>query len=250
MPELFKLQKLTIKAFPTAARTTVSSFATFVVPFNPASFTFRHASTYSHQGGTDPLGPQPVFVHTQPEELRVDLIFDGTGVADLGVTQLPGLARRLPGVGVLPGLPSAAPSVADTVKSFLDACYSVVSKIHEPSYLKISWGKGPLQDFSCRLNEAKISYTAFARDGSPLRATVAAVFLADLPIPKKRRKAALTSADLSHARTVRAGDTLPLLCEDVYGSTVQHAAVARANNLDSLRSLAPGTSLIFPPLEG
>jgi nucleoid-associated protein YgaU len=79
---------------------------------------------------------------------------------------------------------------------------------------------------------------------------VAAAFLSDLPVPKKNRRAGLRSADLSHTRTVRAGDTVPLLCQEVYGSPGQHAAVARANDLDSLRSVPPGRSLTFPPVEG
>jgi hypothetical protein len=242
MPNVFKLQKLTIKAYPTAARKEITNVATFTVPFNPSSFQLSYASKYSQPDGLNPVGPTPKFIYSKPEGLEVELLFDGTGAVDYGVEHLPGLGR-------IPGVPTGSAPVAATIQKFLDACYSVTSATHEPNYLTINWGKGPLGTFPCRLSKADVSYTAFGRDGSPLRAMVSAVFLADLPVPKKRRKAALTSPDLSHSRTVRAGDSVPLLCQEVYGSPRQHAAVARANDLDSLRSVPVGKSLIFPPLE-
>ena len=53
---------------------------------------------------------------------------------------------------------------------------------------------------------------------------------------------------MSHARLVRGGDTLPLMTQRVYGSTKLVLRVARANGLDHIRGLAPGRTLIFPPL--
>jgi nucleoid-associated protein YgaU len=57
-----------------------------------------------------------------------------------------------------------------------------------------------------------------------------------------------TSPDLSHILTVRAGDILPLMCFDVYGSSAYYPQVARVNGLTEFRQLTPGTQLLFPPL--
>jgi len=48
---------------------------------------------------------------------------------------------------------------------------------------------------------------------------------------------------------VRDGDTLPLLCERIYGDSRYYMAVARFNGLRQFRALTPGMALHFPPLE-
>jgi nucleoid-associated protein YgaU len=48
---------------------------------------------------------------------------------------------------------------------------------------------------------------------------------------------------------VRDGDTLPLLCERIYGDPGYYIDVARFNGLVHFRCLEPGTRLHFPPLE-
>jgi hypothetical protein len=241
MLDAFKLEKLTIDVYLDADREVSLPAQKFVVQFNPSSFTLSHASQFVEPGAVEPVGSPPTFSYAQPDELKIQLLFDGTGAADQGVQHLPGLSR-LTGRG--------AGTVADALRRFLLACYEINGDSHQPNYLTITWGQGPLRDFACRLHKADVSYTAFDRDGSPLRATVDAVFVEQLPLPKKRRMARLNSPDLSHSRTVRAGDSLPLLCREVYGSPDQHAAIARVNDLDSLRSPTIGTQIVFPPLDG
>ena len=48
--------------------------------------------------------------------------------------------------------------------------------------------------------------------------------------------------------TVQAGDTLPLLCHRIYGSSLFYRQVAAVNGLTDLRALAVGSRLLFPPL--
>jgi nucleoid-associated protein YgaU len=47
---------------------------------------------------------------------------------------------------------------------------------------------------------------------------------------------------------VRAGDTLPLLCYQVYEDPSYYLQVAKANNLSNFRKLEQGTELFFPPI--
>jgi nucleoid-associated protein YgaU len=57
------------------------------------------------------------------------------------------------------------------------------------------------------------------------------------------------SPDLTHVRRVKAGDTLPGLCDQIYGDPRLYLKVAAANGLDDFRRLVPGTKVFFPPLE-
>ena len=51
-------------------------------------------------------------------------------------------------------------------------------------------------------------------------------------------------------RTVKSGDTLPLLCKEIYGSSAYYLRVAADNELDDFRHLVPGQTLYFKPLSG
>ena len=58
-----------------------------------------------------------------------------------------------------------------------------------------------------------------------------------------------SSPDLSHVVTVKAGDTLPLLCYDIYGSSNPYIKVAAVNGLTDFRDLQPGQQLMFPVMQ-
>ncbi len=62
------------------------------------------------------------------------------------------------------------------------------------------------------------------------------------------KEAGRGSPDLTHLVTVRAGDTLPLLCERIYREPGYYLDVARINGLSAFRQLQPGSRLRFPPL--
>ena len=47
---------------------------------------------------------------------------------------------------------------------------------------------------------------------------------------------------------MKSGDTLPLLCKEIYGSSAHYLRVAADNRLDDFRNLVPGQTLYFAPL--
>ena len=57
------------------------------------------------------------------------------------------------------------------------------------------------------------------------------------------------SQTLEDETVVVAGDTLPLLCREIYGSPSHYLRVAQVNGLDDFRDLTAGQALIFPPFE-
>jgi nucleoid-associated protein YgaU len=53
---------------------------------------------------------------------------------------------------------------------------------------------------------------------------------------------------MTHRRTVVAGDTLPLMCFQIYQDSTRYLDVARHNKLNDFRNLEPGQQIFFPPL--
>ncbi|KYF99398.1 hypothetical protein BE20_31485 [Sorangium cellulosum] len=223
---LFKLEKLKIKAFKDVGRRQPIG-APFEAMFNPASFSQRYAIAWGARQGVGSSGPQLSYSRSSPSELTITLVVDGTGVEAMGV--------------VAP----VRKSVKDRVKAFLDVTFRYNGVIHEPNYLLVEWGS---LIFSCRLSAVDIKYTAFERDGTPLRAEIEVTLIADKAARARAREEGKTSPDLTHSRIVRSGDTLPLLTRDIYGSSARYLDVARWNRLDDFRRLIPGQEIFFPPL--
>jgi len=227
--ERVKLQKLTIKAYKERLRTTAAG--SFEAMYNPASFAQTYEIEYYGKGqqaiGTSDT--EAKYRLSKPRELRLNLILDGTGVQDMGVTRLAGQK-----------------SVSDRVKEFLDVSFDMNGDIHEPNFLVIEWGDR--LNFSCRLAKADINYTSFNPDGSPLRAELDIILVSDEDVHLRQRKENKSSPDLTHRRVVKSGDTLPLLAKEIYGSSRYYLRVAQVNELDDFRRLTPGQELHFPPL--
>jgi hypothetical protein len=228
---LFKLSKLTIAAYKKSDRSGLGK--SIEVQYNPETLSTKHESTFQNRQGIATTAAQAKFSYSRSRILNVTLVFDGTNVGYFGIELL-----------------WSTKTVAARVKEFLETCYQVDGTTHEPAYLKLSWDKGVLgPSFDCRLQSVDIKYTSFDRDGSPLHAELAAVFVEDIDPAKKASMDRLSSPDLTHRRVIKAGDTLTLLCREIYGTTEHYLRVAEFNQLDDFRELEPGRELIFPPYE-
>ncbi len=226
---LFKLEKLKIDAYPSSARNMGEKKGTFEVMFNPESYSQKYSVAY---GKFKVLGSRSQTVdyqRTRPSELKLKLVLDGNGVDSYGLINLFGQK-----------------SVGDRLKDFLTLTYGVNGDIHEPNYLVITWGS----DLSvpCRLSSVDVNFTSFDRDGSPLRAELDTLFVSDPDAKRLDRDLHLRSPDLTRRVVVKAGDTLPFLSQQIYGSPEHYLLVASANGLDNFRDLSPGLELSFPPL--
>nr|VFK08741.1 MAG: hypothetical protein BECKLPF1236B_GA0070989_100417 [Candidatus Kentron sp. LPFa] len=235
---LFKLEKLKISAYPNEARMgPLNRNDTISVMFNPASFSTKHCNFFNKQPVMNGSAGLVKYSRSASDKLTLDLVIDGAGVGDMGVMRV--LGGKIEKLG-------KTKSVAEQIDEFLDLCFRMDGEIHEPKFLKIQWGEGELKDFDCRLESVDITYTSFERNGAPLRAELSTVFVEDVDASRKPEK---SSPDLSHARVIKSGDTLPLLCNEIYGSMAHYPRVAEINNLDDFRNLIPGHRIIFPPLE-
>lgn len=230
---IFKLSKLTIKAFKDAKRQEpIPGKSTFEVQYNPETLSVRHESVFQDEQAMGTTSADPKFAYSLSKKLTVNLVVDGTNVGYAGFELL-----------------RAVPTVAEQIAHFLTVCYRTHSATHEPAYLRLAWGKDVLgETFDCRLQSVDVKYTAFERDGSPLHAELTAQFVEALEPQKRAAHDAHQSPDLSHRRVVFAGDTLPQLCRQIYGSAHHYLRVAEVNALDGFRKLEPGMEIVFPPL--
>ncbi len=230
--DLFKSQKLKILAFDDEKRG--GRGKPFIVMFNPASFSMQHGNQLSAQQGAGTPNAQQKFIYARSSVLHLDLVFDGTGVVDWGMTTALGKGTQ---------------GVSAQIAEFMDLCFNMSGKTHETRYLRIQWGTSELANFDCRLQSVDIQYSLFDRNGEPLHATLKTVFVETLDPVKSLLTANKSSPDLSHSRIVKSGDTLPLLTKEIYGSSRYYLEVARANGIDDFRNLQPGQRIVFPPLD-
>lgn len=231
---LFKLEKMRIEAFKDEKRSRPADPKSMDLMFNPTGWEERHANTYQPPGrqAINSAGRPAIYGYTPPSDLDFTFVLDGTGVNYFGAEHL---KRTLSGE-----------SVKNDIAKFKKLCLEMNGDIHQPNFLKITWGDF---EFSCRLKTLGITYKLFDKAGDPLRAELAVVFVKDESAETILKKSGKSSPDLTHVRVVKSGDTLPLLCKEVYGSPAHYLHVAAANGLDHFRDLVPGRTLAFPPLD-
>ena len=231
LENLFKLEKLKIEAYSDVERRKPVG-KPFEAMFNPESFSRKFEIVYGNSQGINSSDKSANFSRNAPAELNLKLILDGTGVNELEMLVLP--------LGL-----SNTKKVSERVEEFLKLTFYMNSSTHEPNYLKVLWGD---LSFSCRLSSVNINYTNFDRSGHALRAELDLQLISDEDVKKRLAKENKQSPDVTHSRTVMAGDTLPLLTNQIYGSSAHYLKVAQFNQLDDFRNLTPGQQLYFPPL--
>ncbi len=222
------LEKMLITAYDKDTYTGASRKMS--VTINPEKYVHTYQICYNDVQGQGSNGGSPNFNRIPSDSLKFELVFDGTGVVPSAV----------PGV-----LPFTGDGIQEQIQTFKDLVFNYVGKIHSPRFLEIIWGK---LVFRGRMKSLTITYTLFKPDGTPLRARADTTFIGFATEADLAKQAAKTSPDLTHLITVQAGDTLPLLCYRVYGTSATYLKVAAANRLTDFRNLVIGSQLLFPPL--
>lgn len=200
---------------------------TFSAMLNPSDFTQTRAIRYNTEPVQGQVGSQTKFAAIEPDSVKFALLFDGTGATP-----------RVPGQPPL--------EVAQHLKNLDAIVYNYDGSEHEPNHVRLLWGTWI---FYGRMKSMSVAYSLFKPNGEPLRAKVDLTFVEFMSAKEAELKADRSSPDLSHLVYVRDGDTLPLLCNRIYGDPSYYREVARHNGLDGFRTLTPGQRLHFPPLE-
>jgi hypothetical protein len=236
MPSGGKLDKLKIVAytdpkFKNRAQANGQVLPTFFAAINPAKYSRSVTISYNNKKAIGAAGGSPVFQKMESETITFELVFDATGVLPLAKGVVPVKQR----------------GVADQIDALRAVTSSYDGNMHGAHFLKLIWGD---LLFKCRLQSIGFTYTLFTADGMPLRARADTSFISYSDEIELQGRAKKNSPDLTHLHTVQAGDTLPLLCDRIYGSSQYYSQVAEANGLNGFRDLQPGMQLVFPPLAG
>jgi hypothetical protein len=223
------LEKMTIIAYKDS-KFTEQVGDNFQVYINPERYTHTYGIDYKDEQAQGSNGPSPVFNKYKSDTVNFELVFDGTGVVP---SPRPGNS------------PASGNTVEKQIGQFKKLAFSYNGNIHRPNFLMLSWGT---LLFKCVLTTLNLTYTLFMPDGTPLRAKATTTFIGFNDEVELALKANKSSPDLPHVLTVKAGDTLPLMCYDIYGSSAYYPQVAHINGLTNMRNLVEGTKLLFPPL--
>jgi hypothetical protein len=204
----------------------------YELPLNPEQYSQNYKIELDRSRGNGSAGTALKFTATAPEQLQLEFLFDSTGAI---------LDYKKKG------------SAREQVNEFLAYVYDIHGPIHQPKFLKLTWGKNGFthqpHGFDCILSNLDIKFVLFNREGEAIRAKVNATFLRYIEQKKETIIADRQSPDLTHIRTVKDGDRLSLMTYDIYADQSFYLKVARANNLTSFRKLKAGTEIIFPPID-
>lgn len=218
------LVKLKIEAFSDPACTAAVG-SPLEVMFNPENYQRNYTVQYNDSNVIGENNTTLLFRGMKGSELKLKLVADGTGVVPL---------------------PSGISDVDGYIKAIQDLTYSFQGSEHRPSYLKIVWGTLSIISVCKTLN---ISYNLFKSDGTTLRATIELGLSETIDFKTKAKEAQKSSPDLTHIRTVKAGDTLPFMTYKIYGDSSYYLHIAKINGLNSIHDIKPGDQIYFPPIK-
>lgn len=136
-------------------------------------------------------------------------------------------------------------SIKAMIEKLNNIVYKLNGKAHQPSVVEVQWGT---THFKGRLKKMDIKYVLFDLNGEPLRAELNLNFVIYETIKELEAEYKKSSPDLTHIIEVKAGDTLPNLCNKIYKDPSFYMQVARVNQFSTFCRLKPGMRLVFPPL--
>ncbi len=222
-------EKLKIESWATIERSGDSE-QTFSAFINPDEIALNYTVFTDQSPSAGETGNAGTFLRTSPFEVTLKFFLDGTN----------------------------ATGVPLDVKQKIIEFYHTTGydgKGHRTRFLRISWPgfawyRANQFAFNCVLKTVNIQYKLFKNGGGdPLRAIITATFTENRTKAEIEKEEDPKSADLTHVRIVKEGDTLPAMVYKIYGSFKYYLEVAKANQLKNFRVLIPGQKLVFPPFE-
>lgn len=216
-----ELLKMTIYAF-SDQEFSQKTGKEFSLQVNPSTIKYGKKIAVAKRG---PLGEQfraPKYSHHENISLNFETLLDATGV----------LTTRIG-------------DISEEVDNLEKLVYDINKEIHRPNYLKISWGAFIFKGVLISIN---YEYTLFTPNGLPLRVKISFSLIGYMEKMEAARKENKLSPDMSRIITIKAGDSIPKYCNEIYGDASYCYEIARYNNLSSFRNIKPGTELMFPPL--
>lgn len=222
------LAKLTITAYPDREQSIAPNRDDVMeVQYNPTSIQMGYSNTYLSQAHLD-SDLNAIFLDKRDlGSLTLELVFDAT-------------------------LPGSDQTITEQLAKLNRICNEPQGERAETPFLRLVWGRMQWHGngyFAGRMTSMSVRHNLFDRNGMPLRASVSLSLIADesMVLQHSRREARTPKK----ARLQVVGQShLPLLAASmatVLGAeSVDHLALAVANDLDHLDAPQVGSALIWP----
>jgi hypothetical protein len=217
-----EIKKMWIRAYKSARMEDKDFVDEFYAMVNPETYTIDLKMEVKEGQGQGTSGKQQKFSFKKPEEFTFEFLLDNTGIID-------GKAR---------------PDIAKDIKKLQDLAFKLDGDVHEPYHILLVWGT---LIFQGRITGMTITYKLFNPDGSPIRAMVKVTIKRSDEESERTARERKSSPDLTHIRIMKKGQSLPWLCNLIYGSPKYYIQVARANGISNIRHIEEGTEILFPP---
>lgn len=221
-----ELKKLKIQAYTNAEFTTKLANGEFLTSMTPQRYTHSYKTEQNAEQAPGTIATALKFFKKLPEDLELEFVFDRSGI--------------------LPDFKAQPTGIVDDIDKFKVVVVDYNGEKHKPNYVMIHWGS---LLFKGVLTEMNIEYKLFASDGAPIRAVAKVKFQGFIEDNLRVALENKSSPDLTHYRTVKAGDTLPLMTFSIYGDSKYYLEVAKVNGIANFRKLEVGQQIWFPPVQ-
>jgi hypothetical protein len=193
----------------------------FEVQVNPSTINYSKKIKSSYGNALGVQNQTPEYAFHDPVSFQFETLLDSTGaVTDSG-------------------------DIPQQINELEQVVYEINGEIHTPNYLKVSWGSFI---FKGGLVSLDYKFTLFASSGKPLRVNITFNLIGYMDKWQAAKQANLQSPDLSRVVELKADESIPFWCNEIYGDATYCTDIARINGLAGIKDVKPGTRLTFPAL--
>nr|WP_129734263.1 hypothetical protein [Parabacteroides goldsteinii] len=195
------------------------------LPINPDKVKLTKGIHYAEDKQLGSLNGSNVYVRYRPETLYFECLLDMTNAMEDDDQKKP---------------------VRNVVNDIEERLYFYNSDGHRPSFVKVQYGD---ISFYGQLKTLETEYSLFDPDGIPLRANLKVTLTGYCSQKEEKKRFSKRSPDVSRLVTLKEGQTLAALCDEIYGDPLLVGQVARFNNLNGYRNVPAGTQVLLPMLK-
>jgi hypothetical protein len=199
------------------------------VLFNPTEYSFERTNSYKATAVPGLGSPLLQFVNGESDQLTMELFMDDytdpEGPTSLLQREKDPLMKRL---------------------NALSNLMEIDRDLHAPPPVRFNWGP---MEFSAVIDKLGRKTTMFHPDGTPARVNLSIAFKEYRTLRQQLEDPRRESADKTKRRVVVGREALWLIAAREYDDANEWVRIARENDLDDPREIAPGDWLMLPPLE-
>lgn len=186
--------------------------------FNPTEFQLQKANNFADIAIPGLESPPIQFVRGNAEKLTVEALVDTSDTLE---------------------------DVRERYVNKIRGLLNIKGELHAPPIVRFVWSR---QEFKGVIESLNITYVLFTPEGVPLRAKLSLTLKEYRPVEIQVKSQPKTSPDLEKNWVVRRSDTLSGIAAAVYRDASVWREIAKANQIQDPRKLAPGLVLTLPRL--